>query len=175
MLTAEQEKWIAHLSDEKRISIFPLDPSAEEKFQAIKDKIQSVFGKNFPVEHHGATKLGISGQDEIDVYIPMPVSLFSLYVDNLTEIFGEPGSLYPLERARFAAEVDGKHIDVFLINEESDGWKNSLIFEEYLLTHPESLEEYRVLKENGNGLSVREYYQKKIEFINEILDKASKE
>ena len=62
----------------------------------------------------------------------MPVSLFTLYVDHLTEFFGEPGSLYPLERGRFATEIDGKHIDVFLINEECDGWKNSLIFEEYL-------------------------------------------
>jgi hypothetical protein len=38
----------------------------------------------------------------------------------------------------------------------------------FLKTHPEKLEEYRLLKESGNGLSVRQYYRKKLEFINQV-------
>lgn len=172
MLTLEQEKWIAHLSDENKINIVPFDPTAEEKFQRVKQRIQNVLGTQMPVEHRGATSLGILGQDEIDAYVPTPEAKFNSLIDPLKTIFGEPRSLYPLERARFVTEEQGKHVDVFLINEEHDGWKNGVKFEAYLKSHPEALEEYRHLKENGNGLSVREYYRRKTEFINGILAKA---
>ena len=114
--------------------------------------------------------MGISGQDEIDVYIPVAPSKFNKLIPSLTQLFGEPRSHYPLERARFVTIENGKHVDVFLINKDSDGWLNGLKFEKYLKSHPKALEAYRKLKESGNGLSTREYYRRKIEFINQILD-----
>jgi GrpB-like predicted nucleotidyltransferase (UPF0157 family) len=45
------------------------------------------------------------------------------------------------------------------------------MFEEYLKNYPDELERYRVLKEESNGKTMREYYRRKIEFINEILIK----
>ncbi len=172
MLTLEQEKWIAHLSDENKISIVPFDPTAEEKFQRVKQQVQNALGTQIAVEHRGATSLGISGQDEIDVYIPTPEAKFGSLINPLKMLFGEPKSLYPLERVRFVTEESGKHVDVFLINEEHEGWKNEVKFEAYLKSHPEALDEYRKLKESGNGLSIREYYRRKTDFINEILAKA---
>lgn len=172
MLTPEQEKWIAHLSDDNTISIIPFDTAAEEKFKKVKRRIQDVLGGDLSVEHHGATSLGISGQDEIDVYIPIPSDRFNPLIGQLRTLFGDPRSLYPLERARFVTEEGRKHIDVFLINKERDGWSNMIKFEAYLRAHPEVLEEYQKLKESGNGVCVREYYRKKTEFINEILVKA---
>lgn len=172
MLTNDQEKWISHLSDETKIIIVPFDSTAELKFQIIKRKIQKALGSEIPVEHCGATSLGISGQDEIDIYIPTPPDTFNSLIDPLKSLFGEPKSLYPLERVRFSTEESGKHIDIFLINNAHKGWLNGVKFEKYLKSHPETLEEYRKLKENGNGLSVREYYRRKIEFINEVLAKA---
>ena len=171
MLTLEQEKWIAHLSNKDKISIIPFDPTSEEKFQQVKKKIQSALGKEVPVEHHGATSLGISGQDEIDIYIPIALTKFNSLVELLKSIFGDPRSLYQLERARFVTEEGNKHIDVFLINKEHDGWKNTLRFEKHLKSNPLDLQKYKQLKENGDGLSVQAYYRKKIEFINDILSK----
>lgn len=171
MLTEEQEKWIVHLSDVDKITIIPFDPTAEEKFKKVKEKVQGVLGKKLPVEHHGATSLGISGQDEIDIYIPVPSSEFNSRIRHLRDIFGKPRSLYPLQRARFVTEEDGKHIDVFLINANHNDWGNLNRFESYLRSHPEALEDYRRLKENGDGLSGREYYRRKTEFFNEILGK----
>lgn len=171
MLTLAQEKWIAHLSDETKIKIVPFDPSSVEKFEKIKAKIWSVFGNKINVYHCGATNLGISGQDEIDVYIPVPKQSFNSLITPLADLFGPPASHYPLERARFKTFIDEKHIDVFLINETSSGWINGVKFEKYLRSHPKALESYRVLKEKGNGLSTREYYRRKIEFINDILAK----
>jgi GrpB-like predicted nucleotidyltransferase (UPF0157 family) len=169
MITSEQEKWLSHLSNKDKIKIIPFDQTAEEKFQRVKQRIQKILGEQTRIEHHGATSLGISGQDEIDIYIPISPNRFNPFINSLKTIFGEPRSLYKLERARFVTQEDNKHIDIFLINEECNAWKNGIKFEEYLHSHPESLEEYRQLKEKGNGSSVQEYYRKKTEFINRIL------
>lgn len=173
MLTPEQEKWIAHLSDKDKINVSPFDPTAEEKFQKVKARIQDALGKDIPIEHHGATSLGISGQDEIDVYMPVSPEKFTSLIPALKQIFGEPRSMYELERVRFSVNEGGKHIDVFLVNQEHGGWKNLVKFEEYLKSHPEALKVYERLKEEGHRLSVREYYRRKNEFINQILEKAN--
>jgi len=172
MLTDEQRKWIDHLSDTAKITIVPFDPTAEEKFQKIKAIIRLKLGEEIVVEHHGATSLGISGQDEIDIYIPVPADRFGGTLPRLTELFGEPKSHYPLARARFTVFEGGKRIDVFLVNEEWSGWLDGLALERHLRAHPDALKEYQELKEDGNGLTVREYYRRKVEFINEILGKS---
>lgn len=172
MLTTEQEKWIDHLRDDDHIVIKPFDPNSIEIFETVKTKIQSNLGNEISVEHRGATSLGISGQDEIDVYIPVAPGKFDALIPILKTSFGEPRSVYPLERARFVRVEKGKHVDIFLINKECDGWKNGVIFDNYLKSHPETLEAYKKLKEEGNGLSTREYYRRKIGFINDILSKA---
>lgn len=171
MLTSEQEKWINHLSDDSKIKIVPFDPTSQEKFEKIKSIIQAKLGESIKVEHHGASRFGISGQDEIDIYVPVSERQFDEYLEPLTELFGKPRSHYPLERARFITTIEEKHIDVFLINETGGGWLECLMFEERLKSEPTILDKYRKLKENGNGLSVREYYRNKIEFINSVLGK----
>ncbi|HOX40777.1 MAG TPA: GrpB family protein [bacterium] len=175
MLTPEQERWINHLSDDDKVIIKPFDSSAVEKFEAVKQRILSTLGDQTRVEHCGATSLGISGQDEIDIYVPALVEKFDILLPQLRSIFGEPKSLYPGERVRFTIEEKGKHIDVFLINEFSSGWIDSVKFETYLKTHPGALADYQRLKEDGNGMSTREYYRRKIHFINEILSRVSLE
>jgi GrpB-like predicted nucleotidyltransferase (UPF0157 family) len=169
MLTQEQEKWIAHLSDQDRVSIYPFDPLSPQIFEAVKKKIQAVLGTVIRVEHRGATGLGISGQDEIDVYVPVPENQFDTYLASLSTAFQSPRSHYPGERARFVTFEKGKHVDIFLINENGSGWLDGVMFENYLRLHPQALDQYRILKEAGDGLTTRKYYRKKIEFINEIL------
>jgi len=170
MLTPKQEKWVNHLSNDSKIVVVPFDPTCQEKFEKIKLKIQSKLGISVSVEHHGASSLGISGQDEIDVYVPVSPSDYDYFVAQLGKLFGEPKSHYPLERTRFKTYEDRKHIDVFVINKESTGWLNGLKFEKHLKTHSEDLEKYRILKEANSGLSSQEYYRRKIEFINSILN-----
>ena len=175
MLTPDQEKWIAHLSDQDQVVILPFDPSTPQKFEVVKRKIQAVLGRDTRVDHRGATNLGISGQDEIDIYIPIPEERFDGLIDPLSVAFGSPRSHYPHERARFVTYEAGKHVDIFLINADSLGWLNALKFENYLKSHPEALDRYRMLKEAGHGLSTRAYYRRKIEFINDILAIADQE
>lgn len=41
-------------------------------FSKVKSVIQSKLGETIKVEHRGASGLGMSGRDEIDVYVPIP-------------------------------------------------------------------------------------------------------
>ncbi len=171
IITADQERWISHLRDDDHVVIKPYDPTSEQKFEAVRAKILATLGSEVEVKHRGATGLKISGQDEIDIYIPVPPDKFDSLIAPLSNLFGPPRSHYHLERARFVTIQDGKHVDVFLINQTCRGWLDGEKFETYLRSHPEGLEEYRKLKEEGDGLSTRQYYRKKVEFINEILGK----
>ena len=170
MLTKEQEEWVNNLPDTDQVKIITFDITAQEKYERVKEKIHSVLGEDVPYIHSGSTSLGISGQDEIDTYIPIDVALFDEYIEKLTKLFGiPPRKIYPGNRAHFKIYQDNKRVDVYLINKDAPSWTEGVQFINYLKTHPDSLEEYRKLKELGNGLSTREYYRRKLEFINEIM------
>jgi GrpB-like predicted nucleotidyltransferase (UPF0157 family) len=171
MLTPEQEKWIAHLPGNNKIEIRPYDPSAKSKFAALEKKIKTILGSNQKVEHRGATSLGISGYGEIDVFIPVALKIFDQTLTKLKTAFGEPGSVYRPERARFVTYVQETKAEIILINKNGKNWNESLKFEGYLKSHPEALKSYEALKESCSGLSTREYYRQKNIFINSILAK----
>jgi GrpB-like predicted nucleotidyltransferase (UPF0157 family) len=171
MLTSEQEKWISHLGT-KKVKIVPYDPKTKVIFKKVKKEIQKILGE-VEVFHRGATSLGISGQGEIDLYIPVPKSSFAEYLEKLVKHFGKPGSIYPFRRARFVRYVDDIKIEIFLINKDSNDWENGLKFENYLKQNPKALKEYKKLKEDSGGSTLQEYYRKKLEFINKILDSQS--
>ncbi len=174
MLSKKQQGWLNHLSSKKKIIILPFDTNAEKIFFKIKNKIQDNLGKGTRVEHRGASSLGISGQDEIDVYVPVSPTKFNSYIPKMIKVFGEPRSVYPLERIRFNEKINGKKIDLFLINEQHNDWINGCKFENYLKSHPKDLEKYKKLKEEMNGFTVKDYYTRKNGFINKILTKANK-
>ena len=173
MISEEQQIWLDHLDDTDQVKILPYDETAEEKFQKVKSDIQNFLGPEQIVEHRGASSLKISGQNEIDIYLPIIASKFDELIISITNLYGNPKSLYPLKRARFTTLVEEKRIDIFVVNSEDHSWTDLNIFHNYLLSHPAELENYRILKENLSGLSTRKYYQQKIEFINDILARAN--
>lgn len=170
MLTPDQEKWINHLSATDKIKIIPYNPKTKEVFEKVKKEIREVLGA-IEVAHRGATGFGISGQGEIDCYIPVAENKFNRYLETMLAYFGKARSIYPLRRAAFVKYIKEIKIEIFLINEKSNDWINGVKFENYLKTHREVLEEYKKLKENSDGLSVQDYYRRKIEFTNDILSR----
>lgn len=171
MLTQDQEKWIKSLgSKANKIKIIPYDPKTKEVFEKIKKEILSALGK-IEAYHCGSTNMGISGQGEIDCYIPVSEMKFDYIVKKMIKYFGPAGSIYPLRRARFVKYIDGIKIEMFVINEKHYDWINCLKFENYLKNHAEALLAYEKLKKDCEGLSVLEYYRIKTEFTNDILAK----
>lgn len=171
MITPEQEKWLSHLLDDNSVEIFPYDEASVEKFELIKKQIQDRLGEEVSVVHKGATSLGISGQGELDVYLPVAPSSFGIFVGHLTEMFGKPRSHYLAQRAAFVTSINDTKVEVFVINQDSDDWRRSETFEKYLKNNQDALKAYETLKENNAGKSTQAYYRSKIEFINEILEK----
>ena len=163
MLTKKQREWINHLPDDDRVEILPFDETSQEKFEKVKEFIKANLGNETRVEQCGSTSLGIAGQNEIDIYIPVPASVFytNTLVLELAKIYGPPKSIHKT-RIRFQFIDDGKRIDIFLIDEESTEWINGVKFENYLKTHKRALKEYERLKHECNGLSMRKFYERKV-------------
>lgn len=168
MITTDQQTWLDHLSNTETIEIIPWDETAEEKFLIVKNQITDLIGSNTPVLHRGATALHISGQDEIDIYVPVSIEIFDQTATQLATLYHDPQSHYPMKRVRFRTMLQNKKIDIFVINEKDKDWQNSELFHHILLTNPEKLNAYRTLKEKLAGTSAKHYYTKKTEFINEI-------
>lgn len=172
MLTKEQEEWLNHLSDTHTVKIIPFNPKVKSVFQKIKSEIQSKL--SVEVLHRGASSMGISGKGDIDIYIPIAEKDFEDTFEKLSGILGKPGSHYPNQRARWNRDDEGFEVEIFLVNTSHESWLKSVAFENYLLSNHEALQEYRIIKEEAEGLSTREYYRKKIEFMNKIIDLAGK-
>lgn len=173
MLSEKQITWLNHLSDTDKIQILPFNPKAKKYFQQQKKELQNFLGNNVKIFHRGASNMKISGQGDIDIYIPVPVEHFNEILEKLKQQYRETGSHYPKERAKFNRYKETIKIEIFLINKSCKGWITCNIFENYLKNYPEALEEYRKLKEDANGASTKEYYRRKNEFINEILELTS--
>lgn len=168
MLTKDQEEWILHLDNEKEVKILPYNQKAKRIFEIIKQKIKWILG-DVEIFHCGSTSLEILGQGEIDAYIPVQGKDFEIFLGKLTSNFGKPGSIYPQRRARFVEYTEGIKIEIFLINKETDDWKNMVVFEDYLKANTSALKEYKEIKEKSKGSTVQGYYRRKLEFINKIL------
>lgn len=171
MITKDQQKWLDHLSDTDKIVIKPYDPKSCQIFESVKKEIVGVLGKVRVLER-GASYLKISGQDEIDIYVPVSPKYFDKYVKKMAELFSAPGSFYTSVRARFSIFRYGKKVDIFIINREDKGWTGSELFTKYLIKYPRVLDKYEKMKENGNGKNTREYYSEKIKFTNRIIKMA---
>ncbi len=170
MLTEKQQEWINHLSDTKIVKIKPYNPLSKTAFESRKQQLQAIVGSDTEILFKGAAAWEISGKGDIDIYIPSPAAQFDTYFHQLKDSLGEPGSFYPLERVRWNTTTNNIETEIFLVNQDADFWKESLDFWNYIESHPEALNEYRIIKENADGKSVREYYQAKIEFYNKSLN-----
>lgn len=137
-----------------------------------KKEILDILGQNVEVLHLGATAFCLSGLGEIDLVVPVSLDHFEEIIEKFKKVYGVPNSFSPNNRVRFNNKQDNIDIEIILVNKDSEGWKRNMAFDNYLKNHPETLEAYRMLKESNDGISLREYYRKKIEFINDILKKA---
>lgn len=175
MLTKADINWLNHLSNSKKVKIVPYNPIVKKIFNKQKREILDILGQDVEVLHCGASGMGISGQDEIDLVIPLSLDLFDAITAKLKKVYGSPNSFYPNQRVRFNRQQGDKKIEVFIVNQDSERWKRSTAFANYLKKHPESLEAYKKLKEASDGVGIKEYYRRKLEFANDIIAKAYSE
>ncbi len=170
MLTPYQQEFVDRRPD-SNIKVIPFDPKSNEKFDEIKKQIQSILGE-VKVLHRGSTGLGIAGQPEIDIYIPMSAEEIPKLTIQIENVWGKPKSIYPDEMTKFIRYIDETMIEVMLVNKSCRSWVEGETFFNYLIKNADARKEYEKLKAVGEDLSIRDYYIRKFEFMNDILVKA---
>jgi GrpB-like predicted nucleotidyltransferase (UPF0157 family) len=167
MLSENQERYLATISDSETVVIQPWDPKTELVSKKLMSDIRSAV-PNLEVFHTGAAALKISGKNDLDFSILGAPKDFDSYLPALIKVLGEPQKR-GRENVRWEITRDGFPVDIHLTNKDSLGWKEHKKIFELLRDDPQLLEEYRILKERSAGVSLREYQRRKYEFYNRII------
>ena len=115
----------------------------------------------------GSLALGIPGQNDIDLYIFSEPEEFDDNLPKIVSVLGTP--TYILEdKILWRTIKDGHKIDASLGSKNLEGVRNDMVFFNSLKGKPDLLQEYITLKQGD--LSAREYYQKKNEFYNRVIN-----
>lgn len=168
MLNGTQERYLRTIPESKIVVIKPWDPKTRDIANKSMKDIQFAV-PNLEVLHTGAVALEISGQNDIDFSILGKPEDFGKYLPNLIKVLGQPQKIGK-ENVRWEIVVEGYPVDVHLTDKDSQEIKEHRRVFELLQNNPQLLEEYKVLKEQSNSLSMREYQRKKYEFYNRILE-----
>lgn len=169
MFTEDELDFISKIPADKKACIYPFDPKVVRVAEDLIQSINNVF-PDLDVKHMGASALGISGQNDIDIYaFSNPVD-FDKFLPGLAKLFGEP--LHKHETfIEWKFKKDGSDIEFYLTSKDSETMQKQIRVFETLKNNRELLKEYEKLKESMNGKSFRRYQEKKYVFYHKILDK----
>ena len=159
------------------------NPEYRAFFTSEKKKIAKALGSMAKIEHVGSTSVpGLGGKGIIDIAVGVPKSKLVETKKKLEKAgyeFREKAS-YP-ERLFFRIDYPCKNrkrrIHIHLTKFNGQDWKEMIGFRDYLLKHPEAVEQYVKIKKEGvkKALGDGEKYRKhKEKFIQNILKKVLK-
>lgn len=173
MLTPNEKHFLDNLPSEvanKKITISPYSDKIKETADSIISSISKMFPE-LPVRFMGASGLGISGQNDIDIYALSPEDKFSDYLFKIEQSLGKhtgesPGSI------AWKFIKNGYDVEFYLTDPESPSMQRQIKVFETLRNNPTLLHEYKALKENLNGSTFKEYQEYKYDFYHRILHEA---
>ena len=159
------------------IIVQPYTALWEQSFADIRAELQAALGKlALRIEHVGSTAVpGLAAKPIIDVDVVLrDYSVFEAVVSGLRAIgYTHEGDLGIAGREAFRYE--GKeHLQkhhLYVCPLDSPELKRHIAFRDYLRSHPEAVQEYSRLKEEGAGLypnAVDQYIAHKSPFIERI-------
>lgn len=152
---------------DKIVRIDPFNRKVTKTAEAVIRSIKEVY-PDLEVKHMGASALGISGQNDLDIYAFSKPSDFGNYLLGLIKLFGEP--LHKHETfIEWKFNKDGFDIELYLTALDSPTMKRQIAVFEILKSNKKLLKEYEKLKFSMDGKSFKEYQRKKYEFYNRIL------
>jgi GrpB-like predicted nucleotidyltransferase (UPF0157 family) len=161
------DDWFMKFSNTKKVKIVQYDPKIKDIFEEFKQILIQQLGK-IEIKHMGASALSISGQGEIDLYIPTTPTKFNSLVKEITKLYGKPGSL-DNDWARFNYTYKNTEIEIMVMHKNCSDYIDNTMFFNYLKTHPIDAKKYEQLKQKYAKVSKREYYKQKGIFIRNIL------
>lgn len=132
----------------------PYNPNFPELFATEKTRIAAHSSVLLIIEHVGSTAVpGLGGKGIIDIAIAVQkdcMHIVAKELERLGYLFRKEWSTD--ERLFFRIDLPDAHegaqrYHVHLTCAESDEWKNLIFFRDYLRTHPETAQEYALVKE----------------------------
>ncbi len=151
-------------------------------YEQEKELIQRNIKGDFQIEHVGSTAIpGLGGKSIIDIMIGTKKDKMKDIVKQAEKLGYDyiPQASYPNRlflHKPYPADFDKEtayHLHV--ANIESDDWKNTITFRDYLKTHHEDLEKYAQIKQQAANTANEDketYMRIKEGVIKEILKKA---
>lgn len=150
----------------KYSKIVAFDPRVKKYGEELVKKITDKFPE-LPVHFMGSASFGIAGQNDIDMLIDCYPKDFHTYTPFLTELFGQPDRVLK-EELNWHVKKDGIDLEIMLIDPHHPARNTLVTTYETLKNNPEFLKEYEELKLNSDGVNLREYKRRRIEFFNKI-------
>ena len=161
----------------KHIVVLPYKEQWKQDFQKIKEEIQCALGQMaISIEHVGSTSVqGLSAKPIIDIDVVIEdSSVLPSVLASLAEIgYQHEGDLGIAGREAFRYE--GKdHLQehhLYVCPKDSPELKRHIAFRDYLRTHPDAVQEYSRIKEEGAKTyphDIEKYIEYKTHFIERI-------
>ena len=169
MLTEDQQKYLNSIPEDKRITVFDFDPAVKTASDKVIARIQA-WQPNWDVCSMGSSELGIAGQNDIDMNIPIHSDEAMNYLPTLEQLFGPPRQRKRLP-IKWIFEQDGFEVELYLTDKTTETFQEHLMVFELLKNQPELRARYETIKKSADGGSFRDYMKKKYEFFNEILNR----
>jgi GrpB-like predicted nucleotidyltransferase (UPF0157 family) len=168
MLTSDEKDFLSKIPTEKIVHIYPYDPGIAKIAEGIIKSINIIY-PGLEVKHLGASALGISGQNDVDIYAFSDPSNFDKFLPGLVKLFGEPNNRHETF-CEWKFKRENFDIEFYLTVRNSKTMQKQIKVFETLKNNKELLKEYENLKSSMNGKSYKEYQEKKYEFYHKILD-----
>lgn len=167
MLTEGQIRYLATISDDKKIVVKTWNPKGLDVANRVMTDIRSL-EPNLEIVLLGSLPLRIAGQEDIDISVLCIKSEQLKYLDSFKKLFGEPGR-YGKNSIGWDFERDSFSVSVWLTDPTTDTTKAQIQVFNLLKDSPDLLKEYEKIKLEAKDLSYKEYQVRKYEFYNRIL------
>lgn len=166
MLTKDEKDFLSKQTD-RIVTVKSFNPACRSVANAVTKKIRSKF-PDADIRHLGASSLGLSGQNDVDLYILSKPEDFGKYLPELIELFGKTvGRKYDSNSWKFSE--DGIEVELYLTDPNSKPMQRQIGVYETLKSSKELRGEYEKLKESFNGKSWKDMQRAKYEFYHRIL------
>ncbi len=167
MLTPKQKDYLETIPDNKVVHIIPFNPDVQKTAYKIISEIESV--SSLKIAYFGSSKLGIAGENDIDLNIFIDGSDFEIASATMIKVLGEPSKYLEEQWIRWDFVRNDFPVQISLMSNTLLFAVRSRIIQKTLENNKELLKEYELMKLQANGAPYKEYVKRKFEFFNKIL------
>ncbi len=168
MLTQDQEKYLETIPEDKKIFVQDFDPAVKRTADEVVVSIKAR-GPDWNIWPMGSSELGIAGQNDIDINIPIHPEKYGEYLPTLIELFGQPLQKDKLPM-KWQFEQDGFEVELYLTDSTTKTFQEHLEVFTALKNDPALRKQYEEIKKSASDGSFKDYMRVKYEFFNEILE-----